>query len=126
MEKVISLVNYRLILPKTIRLRTRTFYISLFEPAPPEVPVDEFIEVELEEYKIESILEYKGSGRKRRYLVKWENYLLEDNIWEPKKYLFPYAYKILEEYYWKQGAGLLIPISAKKGRDPADSNLRRY
>jgi hypothetical protein len=36
----ISTLNYELVLPKTIRLRTNVFYISLFKPVPRNAKLD--------------------------------------------------------------------------------------
>lgn len=36
-----------------------------------------------EEYEVEELLEAKGSGKRRKYLVKWADYGEEYNTWEP-------------------------------------------
>jgi hypothetical protein len=61
-KRIIGLVNYKLILPKTINIHP-VFYISLLELVLLEVLLAPIIEIELVnpniEYKIEEILDYK-------------------------------------------------------------------
>jgi hypothetical protein len=82
-KKIIGLVNYELVLPKTINIYP-VFYISLLElillgvlPAP-------VTEIELvnpnTKYKIEEILDHKQVRNYIKYLVKWIGYLYSENI----------------------------------------------
>ncbi|TPX16414.1 uncharacterized protein E0L32_012424 [Thyridium curvatum] len=82
----ISTSNYRLSLPKTMRIHP-IFHVSLLEPAPPGVRLKEPVEVEAEEeeYEVEQILEQRVSDGK--YLVKWKGYNATENTWEPKEHL---------------------------------------
>ena len=58
-SKKISENNYTLTLPTTIRLRTNVFYISLLEPAPPNVQLDKDAKAEdkEEEWEVEEVLD---------------------------------------------------------------------
>jgi hypothetical protein len=40
-------------------------------------------------YTVECIVDRKGTGKGRRYLVKWEDYEEVDNTWEPAEHLHP-------------------------------------
>jgi hypothetical protein len=81
-KRIIGLVNYKLVLPKTINIHP-VFHISLLElvllgalPAP-------ITEIELVnpniEYKIEEILDHKQVRNRVKYLVKWTDYLYSEN-----------------------------------------------
>jgi hypothetical protein len=82
-KRIIRLINYKLVLPKTINIYP-VFYISFLKlvllgvlPAPiTEIePVNPNIE-----YKIEEILDYKQVRNYIKYLVKWTDYLYSENI----------------------------------------------
>jgi hypothetical protein len=72
-QKIIGLVNYELILPKTINIYP-VFYISLLKLVLLGVLLIPVIEIELvnpnTEYKIEEILDYKRVRNHVKYLVK--------------------------------------------------------
>jgi hypothetical protein len=72
-KRIIELVNYKLVLPKTINIHP-VFYISLLEPILPGVllaPVTGIEPVNPDaEYKIEEILDYKQVRNHIKYLVK--------------------------------------------------------
>ena len=70
--KKISTLNYELVLPKTIRLRTKVFYISLLELVPKNAKVDNYAEAEdyEEVFDVEIILDLRISRGKLKYLVK--------------------------------------------------------
>jgi hypothetical protein len=72
-KRVIGLVNYKLILPKTMNIHL-VFHISLLEPVLPGVLLVPVTEIELVnpnmEYKIEEILDYKQVRNYVKYLVK--------------------------------------------------------
>jgi hypothetical protein len=50
-----------------------------------------------EEYEVEEILKHRKRGRGYQYLVKWKNYLLNEQTWEPRKHLTN-AGKLLDRY----------------------------
>jgi hypothetical protein len=72
-KKIIGLVNYELVLPKTINIHL-VFYISLLELVLPGVLLAPVTEIELvnpnAEYKIEEILDHKQVRNYIKYLVK--------------------------------------------------------
>jgi hypothetical protein len=72
-KKVIRLVNYELVLPKTINIYL-VFYISLLEPVLLGVLLVPATEIELVnpniEYKVEKILDHKQIRNYIKYLVK--------------------------------------------------------
>jgi hypothetical protein len=72
-KKIIGLVNYKLVLPKTINIYP-VFHISLLEPILLEVLLAPVTEIELVnfnmEYKIEEILDHKQVRNRVKYLVK--------------------------------------------------------
>ena len=73
------------------------FHVSLLEPADPETPLQEifyFQPDEGQEYFVERILDC----RKGKYLVKWEGYGNEENIWESKKNLKDYQ-QLVRKYH---------------------------
>jgi hypothetical protein len=72
-KKIIGLINYKLVLPKTINIHP-VFHISFLEPVLLGVllaPVTEIKPVNPNtEYKIEEILDYKQVRNYIKYLVK--------------------------------------------------------
>ena len=80
--------NYRLELPKTMRIHP-VFHASLLEPAPRNAKPDTTAEIEDEEpeYEVESILDSRSAGNNIEYLIKWKEYPHEENTWEPKGHL---------------------------------------
>jgi len=50
-----------------------------------------------EEYEIEAIMSHKKWGRGYWYLIKWKEYPISDNTWEPAN-SFKNAQEILTEY----------------------------
>jgi hypothetical protein len=82
-KRVIGLVNYELVLPKTMNIYL-VFHISLLElvllgvlPAP--ITKIELVNPNIE-YKIEKILDHKQVKNYIKYLVKWIDYLYSENI----------------------------------------------
>jgi hypothetical protein len=81
-KRIIRLVNYKLVLPKTINIYP-VFYISLLELILSGVLLAPVTEIELvnlnAEYKIEEVLDYKQVRNYIKYLVKWTDYLYSEN-----------------------------------------------
>jgi hypothetical protein len=81
-KKVIRLVNYELVLPRTINIHP-VFHISLLELVLPGVlpaPITEIEPINPNiEYEIEEILNHKLVRNYIKYLVKWTNYLYSEN-----------------------------------------------
>ena len=88
--KVIGKVNYELQLPKTWKIHNR-FHISLLEKAPPGAPAAPVTDIQPvnpdAEYEVETILDHKQVRNKTHYLIKWLNYPLTENTWEPERNL---------------------------------------
>jgi hypothetical protein len=82
-KRVIGLVNYELVLPKTMNIYP-VFHISLLELVLPGVLLAPVTEIELvnlnAEYKVEKILDHKQVRNYIKYLVKWTDYLYSENI----------------------------------------------
>ncbi|GAA5845583.1 hypothetical protein JCM11251_003669 [Rhodosporidiobolus azoricus] len=84
--------TYRLNLPPSDRAHP-TFHSSKLKRYTPndpslhakrEPPRPEPIDIEGEkEYRVEAVVDEKGHGARRRFLVKWEGYPDSDNTWEP-------------------------------------------
>jgi hypothetical protein len=72
-KRVIGLINYELVLPKTINIHP-VFHISLLEPVLLGVLLAPVTEIEPvnpnAEYKVEEILDYKQVKNRVKYLVK--------------------------------------------------------
>jgi hypothetical protein len=72
-KRIIGLVNYKLVLPRTINIYP-VFHISLLELVLLGVLLVPVIEIEPvnlnKEYKIEEILDYKQVRNRIKYLVK--------------------------------------------------------
>ena len=82
---------YELRLPNWLRMHA-TFPISSLEPyrqpdgERPSSPVNTALQAE-PTYEVEAILDHKGKGRSRQYLIKWKNYDVSENSWEPRRNL---------------------------------------
>ncbi|GAA5989914.1 hypothetical protein JCM11641_002809 [Rhodosporidiobolus odoratus] len=84
--------NYRLTLPPSDRAHP-TFHSSKLKPyhnndptlfPGREPPRPEPIDVEGEKkYQVEAIVDEKGKGRTRKFLVRWAGYPDSENTWEP-------------------------------------------
>jgi hypothetical protein len=82
-EEAVGPVNYRLKLPIGSRLHPM-FYISLLEPARGGAPVITDIDIQpkndIEEYKVEEILDIRTNTKSQReYLIKWKGYSSLEN-----------------------------------------------
>jgi hypothetical protein len=82
---------YRLRLPAAMKRRHPVFNIVKLTSAPPDPiegrrapppPLPEIVDGE-EEWVVEEILDSKVINRKLRYLVKWKDFGIEHNTWEP-------------------------------------------
>jgi hypothetical protein len=122
-EEKVSSSNYVLKLPKTMRLRTRNFHVSLLEPAPKYVQPDTTLEAEdeEEEWDVEEILDSRVSQRQLQYLVKWLDFGPEHNSWEPVANLN--CPEKLEEFH-RQHPDRPKPGQKKPSRNPKGNRRR--
>lgn len=90
-EKVVSPVAYKLKLPSSLRIHP-VFHVSLLQPwhedaefpdhttptshPPPVIPEDN-------QYTVEALLDKRKSRGRIEYLVRWEGYGPEDDMWIP-------------------------------------------
>src|SRR5687768_1653496 len=76
------------------------FHISLLEPAPKDVPLERNLELEkdADEYEVERILDSRVIKNKIQYLIKWKNYLPEENTWELFNHLIN-SINLVEEFH---------------------------
>jgi len=96
--KRIKPVNYRLELPVKSKLHP-IFHVSLLEPVKgTHTPNATEIQPkhEIDEYKVEEILDERQIRNQKQYLVKWLGYPSSENTWEPTKNLRNYQDKLKE------------------------------
>jgi hypothetical protein len=98
---------YRLRLPPSMKRLHPVFNVVKLTPAPadpiigrrlPPPPLPEIIDGE-EEWVVEEILDSKVINRKLRYLVKWKDFGMEHNTWEPWDNV--HAPELLADFYRK-------------------------
>jgi hypothetical protein len=82
-KRIAGLVNYKLVLPKTMNIHP-VFHILLLEPVLLGVlpaPVTEIEPINPNtEYKVKEILDHKQVRNYIKYLVKWMDYSYSENI----------------------------------------------
>jgi hypothetical protein len=84
-------VTYQLILPQTMRIHP-VFHVSLLEPAPKGTRTgQEELSDESQEprYEVEEVLDCQPIDGQPHYLIKWKNYPVSENTWEPEEHLTP-------------------------------------
>ena len=90
LEKI-KLVNFRLQLPKRLRLHF-IFHISLLEPASEATSLATNEEIQPENdpdvYEVEKLLDTRITNNgQQEYLIKWKGYGAEENSWVPTENL---------------------------------------
>jgi hypothetical protein len=88
-EERVGSVSYKLTLPETMRVHP-VFHVELlkeykgeeFTPPPPIVCEDGTVK-----HEVGKILEVRGDGDQRQYLVHWEGYGPHEDSWEPRAIL---------------------------------------
>lgn len=109
-EKVGS-VSYKLALPDTMRVHP-VFNVEMLRPykgsdftPPPAVVCEDGTVL----WEVERIIDVRGSGASRRYLVRWQGFGPEHDTWEPRRVLLvdcPLAVQEFEEKQQRQPARL--------------------
>ena len=64
-----------------------------------------------EEYEVEEILKSRKRGRGHQYLIKWKDYPMSENTWEPERNILPNAAEILAEYKQKNNINASVSVS---------------
>jgi hypothetical protein len=89
----INPVTFKLALPASLPIHP-VFHVSLLEPAPLDaypdqnsIPAPPIQVADTLEFEVESILAVRGTGKKKKYLVKWLGYDESENSWEPLSHL---------------------------------------
>ena len=96
-----------------------------YQPPPTSLLVEDE-----EEYVIEEILDHRPKGTKRsdsksQFLIKWEGYGSENNIWEPRSHL-RHAPESLKEYWTKVAVRATKPRRGAAGRlAPVSKRMKR-
>ena len=102
---IVSEVDVRLKLPRSMKKTFPIFHVSLLEPAAPSIALNTTDEIDKDdeeiEYELEKILGMKGSGRNLRYLVRWKGCAPDEDTWEPLKHL-RHAHRAVEEFHRQQ------------------------
>jgi hypothetical protein len=101
--EVLGKYTYRLTLPETWRIHN-VFDRSLLTPyvqtqehgenflRPPPDLIDG-----QEEFEVQNVLRHRRKGKGLQYLVRWKNYSINEDTWEPERNL-KNAEEVLEEY----------------------------
>ena len=106
-ERKIGNGAYQLQLPLSMKRIHPVFNVVKLTPAPddpilgrrmPPPPPPEIIDGE-EEWVVEDILDSKLINQKLRYLVKWKDFRMEHNSWEPRENV--HAPDIIVDFYQK-------------------------
>jgi transposase InsO family protein len=104
-ERKVGNSSYRLRLPVAMKRIHPVFNVVKLTPAPedpiagrraPPPPLPEIVDGE-EEWVVEEILDSKVINRKLRYLVKWKDFGVEHNSWEPWDMV--HAPELVSEFY---------------------------
>jgi Chromo (CHRromatin Organisation MOdifier) domain len=84
----INPVTFRLDLPSNLQIHP-VFHVSLLEPATPDAypnqnqnPQPILVDNDTE-FEVDTILQVRGKGKRRKYLVRWKNTDESENTWEP-------------------------------------------
>ena len=113
--KKLGPVNYRLALPKTMKIHD-TFHVSLLEPAPrnAKTPGSIYIDKESQEpyYEVDRIIGTKWLNGKSQYLIHWKGYEHTHDTWEPEENLTP---RTLQDYYrsLRRQPGLTVEVPSR-------------
>lgn len=95
-------VAYKLELPESMKRIHNVFHVSLlkgWKQGDREQPPPTTVEVEGDTlWLFEKILDNRGKGKKRQYLVKWKDFGHEHNSWEPES-SFDHCRAELENYW---------------------------
>ena len=123
-EEVLGKTNYRLKLPKSMRIHP-VFHISLLEPAPKEAGTTQ-VEVEPdEEYEVEKVLRHrKTASGQTEYLIRWLGYDNSEDSWEPETNLSPGTLKAYEREVGRQGRKRVVGRQEKVRKEKKGEEIR--
>ena len=100
-DTIINPVTVHLSLPPSMSQLHPVFHVSLLEPyrgspSRNQPPAPIIINDDLE-YEVERLLDRRGTGKNRHYLVKWTGYPIWDTTWEPLDHL-NHAKRLISDY----------------------------
>jgi hypothetical protein len=72
-----------------------------------------------EEYNVERIVDVKGAGKAKKFLIKWEGYDEEDNTWEPAAHLDK---RLIADFEAAQKKGAGTSAATKKRAAASDND----
>eukprot|EP00736_Rhodelphis_marinus_P011688 Rmarinus@m.20211 len=118
-KEVISPVVYRIELPDSWSRIHNVFHVSVLTPYVQSErpsssvtynrPPPELVDCH-DEYEVEEIVDVKGTGRARRYLVHWKGYPVEERTWQSASDLVN-AREKLDEFWRRHRSAHLIVCS---------------
>jgi len=94
-ERVVNPVTYRLKLPASLKIHP-VFHVSMLQPwrVDSEFPAHQPaltrpppVDVADHRFLVEQLLDKRTRGRRVEYLVRWEGYGPEDDLWEPAHHI---------------------------------------
>jgi hypothetical protein len=94
-ERVVNHVTYRLKLPASLKIHP-VFHVSMLQPwrVDSEFPAHQPaltrpppVDVADHRFLVEQLLDKRTRGRRVEYLVRWEGYGPEDDLWEPAHHI---------------------------------------
>lgn len=132
-KKIISRNAYELELPNTIHIHP-VFHIHLLKPYldpnkdfPSRIrnptPEPEFIDEDEPAWNVESILKKRRRGRNIEYLVKWQDYPIEEATWEPLENL-ENADEAIQEFEDRENISRKSPLERNSRKSKRIRNPR--
>ena len=128
-ERKVGNSAYRLRLPAAMKRIHPVFNVVKLTPAPedpiagrraPPQPLPEIVYGE-EEWVVEEILDSKVINQKLRYLIKWKDFGVEHNSWEPWDNV--HALELVLEFYRRHLGAVLFCPSADLSRSEQTAQI---